>query len=194
MKPCVWLCMENRVFRKIIYFDRKIAPLTRKIFSASVLPSNHFRRHAKRERERERKDSQTHKQREKERDRAVKFEIALVRSPSSSPPRDGEIAPRTHKSIDPLRPLTSSRHEPMNQSTHPSSSPMNPRTDHAMIGFVILIFFVLIFVSCVVYMLQLSVIIFVWILRKCEKHDKNGFSRAFSAKQPNTRKYFPKCF
>ena len=52
MKPCVWLRMENRVFRKIIYFDRKIAPLTRKIFSASVLPSNHFRRHAKRERER----------------------------------------------------------------------------------------------------------------------------------------------
>ena len=71
---------------------------------------------------------------------------------------------------------------------------MNPRIDRATIGLVILIFFVLIFVSCVVYMLQLSVIIFVWILRKCEKHDKNGFSRAFSAKQPNTRKYFPKYF
>ena len=55
MKLCVWLRMENRVFWKIIYFDRKIAPLTRKIFSASVLPSNHFRKHAKRERER--KDS-----------------------------------------------------------------------------------------------------------------------------------------
>ena len=26
--PCVWLRMENRVFRKIIYFDRKIRPLT----------------------------------------------------------------------------------------------------------------------------------------------------------------------
>ena len=113
MKLCVWLRMENRVFRKIIYFDRKIAPLTRKIFSASVLPSNHFRRHAKRERERERKDSQTHKQREKERDRAIKFEIALVRSPSSSPPHDGEIAPRTHELIDPPRSLARSHHEPI---------------------------------------------------------------------------------
>ena len=54
--------------------------------------------------------------------------------------------------------------------------------------------FVLIFVSCVVYRFWFSVIIFVWILRKCEKHDKNGFSRAFSATQPNTRKYFPKHF
>ena len=103
-------------------------------------------------------------------------------------------SPRTHEPIDPPRPLARSRHEPMNRSTHPSSSPTNPRTDCATIGLVILIFFVLIFVSCVVYMLQLSVIIFVWILKKCEKHDKNGFSRAFSAKQPNTRKYFPKYF
>ena len=55
-------------------------------------------------------------------------------------------------------------------------------------------FFVLIFVSCVVYIFWFFAIIFVWILRKCEKHDKNGFSRAFSAKQPNTRKYFPKYF
>ena len=51
--------------------------------------------------------------------------------------------------------------------------------------------FVLIFVSCVVYIFWFYVIIFVWILRKCEKHDKNGFSIAFSAKQPNTWKYFP---
>ena len=36
--------------------------------------------------------------------------------------------------------------------------------------------------------------IFVWKLRKCEKHDKNGFSRAFSRIQPSTRKYFPKYF
>ena len=71
---------------------------------------------------------------------------------------------------------------------------MNPRIDRATIGLVILIFFVLIFVSCVVYMLQLSVIIFVWILRKCKKHDKNGFSRAFLAKQPNTIKYFQNIF
>ena len=97
MKPCVWLRMENRVFQKIIYFDCKIAPLTRKIFSASVLPSNHFQRHAKRERERERThrhaNRERERERERERDRAVEFEIAPVRLPSSSPPRDGEIAP-----------------------------------------------------------------------------------------------------
>ena len=58
----------------------------------------------------------------------------------------------------------------------------------------ILIFFVLIFVSLIVYISWFSVIIFVWILRKCEKHDKNGFFRAFSGTQPNTRKYFPKHF
>ena len=70
MKPCVWLRMENRVFRKIIYFDRKIAPLTRKIFSSSILPSNHFRRHAKREREREREKGLTDAQTERERERS----------------------------------------------------------------------------------------------------------------------------
>ena len=36
--------------------------------------------------------------------------------------------------------------------------------------------------------------IFVWKLRKCEKHDKNGFSRAFLRIQPNAKKYFPKYF
>ena len=55
-------------------------------------------------------------------------------------------------------------------------------------------FFVLIFVSLIVYISWFSVIIFVWILRKCEKYDKNGFFRAFSETQPNTRKYFPKYF
>ena len=50
------------------------------------------------------------------------------------------------------------------------------------------------FVSLIVYIFWFSVIIFVWILRKCEKHDKNGLSRAFSKTQPNTRKYFPKYF
>ena len=111
MKPCVWLRMENRVFQKIIYFDRKIAHLTRKIFSASVLPSNHFRRRAKRERERER----THKHANRERDHAVEFKIAPVRSPSSSPPRASEIAPQTHEPIDPSLILTD---EPTNQSRH----------------------------------------------------------------------------
>ena len=61
--PCVWLRMENRVFRKIIYFDRKIRPLTRKMSATSVLPLNHFWAHRcrerKRERERERKSSES---------------------------------------------------------------------------------------------------------------------------------------
>lgn len=55
-------------------------------------------------------------------------------------------------------------------------------------------FFVLIFVSLIVYIFWFSVIIYVWILRKCEKHNKNGFFRTFSGTQPNTRKYFPKHF
>ena len=38
------------------------------------------------------------------------------------------------------------------------------------------------------------ILIFVWKMRKCEKYDKNGFSRTFSRIQPNTRKYFSKCF
>ena len=115
MKPCVWSRMENRVFWKIIYFDRKIAPLTWKIFSASVLPSNHFRRRAKRERtskerKKERKDSQTCKQREKER------EIAL----SSSRSRRSDHRPH------PLHATVRSCHEPTNRSTHPSSSLTHP--------------------------------------------------------------------
>ena len=102
MKPCVWLRMENRVFRKIIYFDRKIAPLTRKIFSSSILLSNHFRRHAKRERERERE--RTHRRANRERKREI--------GPSSL---------RSHW-LDhhpcPLHATVRSRHEPTNWSTH----------------------------------------------------------------------------
>ena len=122
------------------------------------------------------------------------------RDRTTNPPTDrptsstSEIAPWTHEpinpssewptprlthhlQIDPPRPNTSSTHEPI--SLYPSLT----------IGLVILIF-----VSCVVYIFIFSVIIFVWILRKCEKHDKNGFSIAFSATQPNTRIYFPKHF
>ena len=58
----------------------------------------------------------------------------------------------------------------------------------------ILIFLFWFFVSLIVYISWFSVIIFVWILRKCEKHDKNGFFRAFSETQLNTRKYFLKYF
>jgi len=63
-----------------------------------------------------------------------------------------------------------------------------------MIGLGLMIFFVLIFVSLIVYIFWFSIIIFVWILIKYEKHDKNRFSRAFSGSQPNTKKYFSKHF
>ena len=53
---------------------------------------------------------------------------------------------------------------------------------------------ILIFVSFCVYIWRFSIIIFVWILRKCEKPDKNVFSRAFLRTQPNTIKYFIKHF
>ena len=130
MKPCVWLRMENRFFRKIIYFD--LENIFNFCFTFKSFPETC------KERKRERKDSQMCKQRERERERerdcAVEFEIKPVRSPSSSPPRDGEIAPRTHELIDSPRPPARSRHEPTNRS--PSSSPprdgeiaTNPRTD-----------------------------------------------------------------
>ena len=60
----VWLRMENGFSGKEFPLTVKLRPLTRKIFSAKILPSNHFRRRAKRERERER----THAQTERERD------------------------------------------------------------------------------------------------------------------------------
>ena len=123
MKLCVWLRMENRVFRKIIYFDRKIAPLTRKIFSASVLPSNHFRRHAKRERERSGRRAW---------DRTGQITILVpsmrwwdhATNPWTDRPTSstGEITPRTHKPIAVLVPSTRwwapQTHEPTNRSTH----------------------------------------------------------------------------
>ena len=55
-------------------------------------------------------------------------------------------------------------------------------------------FLVLIFVSFCVYILRFFIIIFVWILGKCEKPDKSVFSIAFSRIQPNIIKYFPKHF
>ena len=135
MKPCVWLRMENRVFRKIIYFDRKIAYLTRKIFSASVLPSNHFRRHAKRERERERTHRHANRERERERERERSCrrvrdcadQIAVLipstrrwdraMNPWTDRPTSstGEIAPWTHEPIDPSLILID---EPTNRSRH----------------------------------------------------------------------------
>ena len=177
---------EKWIFRKRILVDRKIKAFDPKNIFCQNFTFKSFPK-TRKERKRERKDSQTCKQRERERS------------------RQSDCRPH------PLHATVRSRHEPMNWSTHlvhRRDRAMNPQTDrpiphphwrtHELIAPRLVLwfwfFFVLIFVSCVVYMLQLSVIIFVWILRKCEKHDKNGFSRAFSAKQPNTRKYFPKYF
>ena len=62
----VWLRIENRFSEKEFQLTVKLRPLTWKIFSAKILPSNHFWRHAKREKERER--AHTHKHREKDRE------------------------------------------------------------------------------------------------------------------------------
>ena len=102
VKSCVWLRIENRIFRISISFDRKKKPLTRKLFYISILPLNHFQtelqtckeRERERERERDGEQEQTELQFDDHKpssspthDRAVE-----PTSPSSSPPRDGECS------------------------------------------------------------------------------------------------------
>ena len=70
----VWLCMENGFSEKEFQLTVKLRPLTWKIFSAKILPSNNFRRHAKRERERERTHTRKHTKRERERSRTQKIQ------------------------------------------------------------------------------------------------------------------------
>ena len=88
---------------------------------------------------------------------------------------------------------------PLPPTSHPWTDLSLPLTESLslslslLISLVILIFLFWFLFLCV-YVFWFFVIIFVWILGKCEKHDKNGFSRAFSRTQPNTRKYFPKHF
>ena len=105
---------------------------------------------------------------------------------------------RTHHSDKPIR-QTHHSNEPIPQ-TH-FSNPLLAAADLSLCHLSPSLtlrcfsdFFVLIFVSLIVYIFWFSIIIYIWMLRKCEKHDKNGFSRAFSETQPNTRKYFPKHF
>ena len=78
---CYWKLGQTK---KVFSVDCKIRATGCKIFSVVIFTSNHFRRRAKWERGRER----THRRAQRERER----EIALVRSPSSSPPRDGECS------------------------------------------------------------------------------------------------------
>ena len=74
---------------------------------------------------------------------------------------------------------------------HRTQSPLSLSLSHNLTKFDE--FFLLGFVSFVFIYWEM-ILMFVWKMRKCEKHDKNGFSRAFSRIQPNTRKYFPKYF
>ena len=94
----VWLRMENGFSGKEFQLTVKLRPLTQKIFSAKILPSNHFWRHAKRERER--KMTHTCKQRERERDREPK-KPKIVAPPASrtANPRTRVVTPRTHKLV-----------------------------------------------------------------------------------------------
>ena len=196
-----------------IKFSRKAFPLTvcfmaltQKMVHIFIFATKHFRVwRTKREREREKRSPHS---------LLSHTVLSILSHTHSSPiahPSTGESS--DHATNPPIDPPARSRHELINPPSewptsrlthHLQIDPPRPpasRTDKPIslcpsltIGLVILIFFVLIFVSCVVYIFWFSVIIFVWILRKCEKHDKKGFSRAFSAIQPNTKKYFPKHF
>ena len=97
----VWLRLKNRFLGKEFPLTIKLRPLTRKIFSAKILPSNHFRRCAKRERERER----TRANKERERLRTQKVEIVNRRmanprtaNPRTVNPRPTNRADRTGES------------------------------------------------------------------------------------------------
>ena len=143
----VLLRMENGFSGKEFQLSVKLRPLTWKIFSAKILPSNHFLRRAKRERERER--THTRKQREKERsqtqksgDRRTTGEIvnprlSNPRTASCTNPRttNGEPTsprtanPQTHKQ----RTHEQQTHEPTIESrTHEQR--VTPRQSHRRVA------------------------------------------------------------
>ena len=192
--------------------------LTWKLVYTFIFTSNHFRTHpTRKEREREKKETSSldppitpihliHPHRSKHqwvapcplaRSRHEPTHLVHRRDRTTNPPTDrptsstSEIAPRTHEPINPPSEWPAPR-----STHHLQIDPPRPSVSHTyeLISLCPFRLVILIFVSCVVYIFWFSVIIFVWILRKCEKHDKNRFSRAFLATQPNTRKYFPKYF
>ena len=85
-------------------------------------------------------------------------------STDESHPSTGEIVPQTHEPIDPPSewPTPRSTHHLQIDPPRPSVS----RT-YELISLCPFRLVILIFVSCVVYIFWFSVIIFVWILRKC---------------------------
>ena len=92
----VWLCIENEFSRKKFQLTVKLRPLTWKIFSAKILPSNHSRRCAKRERERERTHTHKHRERERERERS-QTQKTQDRRTTSEIVKPEIVAPRTHE-------------------------------------------------------------------------------------------------
>ena len=114
----VWLRMENGFSGKEFQLTVKLRPLTRKIFSAKILPSNHFRRRAKRERERERTHMRKHRERERDRE-PRKPKIVAPPARSSNPWTLNLKNPRSSN-------LRSSHREPTNSELH--CEPTNPRT------------------------------------------------------------------
>ena len=94
----VWLRMENGFSGKEFPLTAKLRPLTWKIFSAKILPSYNFRRHAKRERERERTHTRKHRERERERERERQSE---PRKPKIVAPPARSSNPRSLNSKNP---------------------------------------------------------------------------------------------
>ena len=90
MFGCYWKLGQTE---NVFSFDCKIRAMGRKIFFVVIFTSNHIWRRVKRERERERRThrhANRERERERERDRAAEPTIAPIKSPSSSPSRDGE--------------------------------------------------------------------------------------------------------
>ena len=110
--------MENGFSGKEFQLTVKLRPLTRKIFSAKILPSNHFLSRAKRERERER--THMRKQRERERYREPrKVEIVAPLTRSSNPQIASRMNPRTHEQ---------QTHDPRTANRRTHNWTANPRT------------------------------------------------------------------
>ena len=169
----VWLRMENGFSGKEFQLTVKLRPLTRKIFSTKILPSNHFRRRTKRERERERTHTCKHWERERE--------IANPKNPRSSNPKNSR----------------SSHREPTNyESHHANRTGESHRADRSSIWPDLMIFFSLVlFLLCHGLRNDIIYLFGIWEnVRKYEQQVENVFSIVFSRIQPNTKKYFSKHF
>ena len=132
----VLLRMENGFSGKEFQLIVKLRPLTWKIFSAKILPSNHFLRCAKRERERER--THTRKQREREIANPKKWRSShhrRDRQPEIVEPTNSELhEPTNHeRQTTNGEPTSHERqtHKPTN-SEPTNSEPMNPRSNREL--------------------------------------------------------------